>query len=51
MLLSTYCQMDLPLLTGMYFPWFEYRKRVLNRTAATLATLNASQEKPLNLYS
>lgn len=24
MLLSTYCQMDLPLLTGMHFPWFEF---------------------------
>jgi len=47
MLLSTYCQMDLALLTGRSFPWSNSVNGYWIGTAAPLATLNASQEKPL----
>jgi hypothetical protein len=51
LLLSTYCQMDLPLLTGMHFLWFENRKRVLNRYCRTLSYSECFAGKTFDLYS
>ncbi|MNG21215.1 hypothetical protein D3C84_1055550 [compost metagenome] len=51
LLLSTYCQMDLPLLIGMYFPWFEYRKRVLNRYCRNPSYSECFAGKTFDFYS
>jgi hypothetical protein len=51
MLLSTYCQMDLPLLTGMHFLWFEKRKRVLNRYCRNPSYSECFAGKTFDLYS
>lgn len=51
MLLSTYCQMDLPLLTGMDLPWFGKRKRVLNRYCRTPSYSECFAGKTFDLYS
>jgi hypothetical protein len=51
MLLSTYCQMDLPLLTGMNFPWFGYWKRVLNRYCRNPRYSECFAGKTFDLYS
>ncbi len=51
MLLSTYCQMDLPLLTGMHFLWFEYRKQVLNRYCRNPSYSECFAGKTFDLYS
>ena len=51
MLLSTYCQMDLPLLTGMHFLWFENRKRVLNRYCRNPSYSECFAGKTFDFYS
>ena len=51
MLLSTYCQMDLPLLTGMHFPWFENRKQVLIRYCRNPSYSECFAGKTFDLYS
>ena len=51
MLLSTYCQMDLPLLTGMNLPWFGDRKRVLNRYCRNPCYSLSFAGKTFDLYS